>query len=202
MITDSINAYEKSAREFLQIRDASTIGVRITNQWAKSLTPSSKVIEIACGGGFPVTKALVGAGLQVWAIDPSPTLLATFKERFPEIPVQCAAILESDYFERQFDAAISIGLIFLLNEDDQVKMLSRVAELLFTGGRFLFTAPIEEGAWTDVNTGHACTSLGQHRYERELKQSGFRVVNRYEDSGKNNYYDAEKIADSVPRNAA
>lgn len=202
MSADSIGAYEKHARSFLQCRDASKVGVRVANQWACSLRPSANVIEIACGGGEPVTRTLVDNGLKLWAIDSSPTLLSVFKDRFPDIPVQCATVLESDYFCRTFDAAISIGLIFLLCERDQIKMLGRISEILRPGASFLFTAPVEVGTWTDVGTGHTCISLGQDVYESALEKSGFRVVARYEDSGKNNYYEAEKVVGSVPINPA
>jgi len=192
MSTDSVAAYEKHSQTFLQCRDTSKVGVQVTNRWAHSLEHGSEVIEIACGGGVPVTQVLVDAGLKVWAIDSSPTLITVFKNRFPDIPVKCNTVLKSDYFRRKYDAAISIGLIFLLNEKDQIEMLAKVSEILHTGASFLFTAPIEIGTWTDVNTGHACISLGQEAYERALERSGFRVVGCYEDCGKNNYYEAEK----------
>lgn len=193
MSADSTSVYEKHAESYLLKRDTSTVGVKVTDRWARSLRPGADVIEIACGGGFPVTTTLVEAGLTLWAIDSSPTLIAAFKQRFPTIPTQCATVLESDYFQRKYDAAIAIGLIFLLCENDQHKTLERVSEILNPGGSFLFTAPIEVGTWVDVNTGHTCRSLGREVYENALQQSGFRLVGRYEDIGKNNYYEAEKV---------
>ena len=127
MDIDSISAYEINAQTFLQCRDKSTVGVRVADRWARSLRPGSEVIEIACGGGIPVTKMLVDAGLNVWAIDSSSTLISVFKNRFPDIPVKCDTVLESDYFRRKFHAAISIGLIFLLSERNQFNMLKRVS---------------------------------------------------------------------------
>lgn len=193
MSTDSIGVYEKYARKFLQCRDKSTVGIEVANQWARSLVPKSDVIEIACGGGIPVTQTLINAKLKLWVIDSSPTLLTVFKDRFPNVPVQCATVLESDFFQREYDAAISVGLIFLLRERDQIKMIDRVSEILRPGASFLFTAPIEKGTWIDVNTDHACISLGREIYEKALERSGFQVVGCYEDIGKNNYYEAEKV---------
>ena len=198
MSTDSIASYEKHAQTFLQCRDASKVGMHVASRWAHSLENGSEVIEIACGGGVPVTRILVDAGLKVWAIDSSPTLISVFKDRFPGIPARCETVLGSDYFRRKYDAAISIGLIFLLPEREQFKMLERVSEILHPGASFLFAAPVEVGKWTDVNTGHACISLGQEAYESALGQSGFRVVDRYADRGKNNYYETEKFVTPVP----
>ncbi|MGD1860000.1 MAG: class I SAM-dependent methyltransferase [Leptolyngbyaceae cyanobacterium] len=177
----------------LNVRNRSTIGIGVVEKWAQSLSAGSDVLEIACGGGIPVTRTLALAGLKLWAVDSSPTLVSEFKVRFPDIPVECAHALESDYFERKFSAVISIGLIFLLSEDDQVVLIRRVSELLSPGGRFLFTAPVEIGIWTDMNTGHKCRSLGQERYESILREAQFHVLDTYVDEGRNNYYEVKRV---------
>jgi len=154
-------------------------------------------MEIGCGGGFPVTRILANVGLRLWAIDASSTLLAEFRTRFPKIPSQCARAQDSDYFHRKYGAVVSIGLVFLLSEPDQVSDIQRVSSILLPGGRFLFTAPVEIGTWTDVNTGHESRSLGRDRYESLLERFGFRLVATYEDEGKNNYYDAERFGEAA-----
>lgn len=193
MMSDSARAYEKHAHKFLSIRDRSTVGIGVIEQWASSLPIDTEVLEIACGGGIPVTRTLTNIGLKLWAIDSSPTLVSKFKVRFPGIPVECKRALDSDYFGRKFSAVISIGLIFLLSENDQVKFIHKVSEFLLPGGRFLFTAPVEIGIWTDVNTGHECRSLGQARYESTLREAQFRVLATYVDEGQNNYYEVERV---------
>ena len=193
MVSDSARAYENHARKFLNVRDRSTVGIGVIAQWAQSLSAGSDVLEIACGGGIPVTRTLALAGLKLWAVDSSPTLVSEFKVRFPDIPVECAHALESDYFGRKFSAVISIGLIFLLSEDDQVALIRRVSELLAPGGRFLFTAPVEMGIWADTSTGHECRSLGRERYESILQEAQFRILNTYIDEGQTNYYEAERV---------
>lgn len=190
---NSATAYETHAQKFLAARDGSVTGADIVSDWARSLPAGSDVIEIACGGGFPVTRALVEAGVNLWAVDASPTLLDRFRSRFPAIPTQCSLALECDYFGRKFGAAVSIGLVFLLEESEQVALLHRVSEILLSNGRFLFTAPIETGTWRDTCTGHECRSLGEARYVQALENEGFRLVGTRVDKGKNNHYEAQKI---------
>jgi 2-polyprenyl-3-methyl-5-hydroxy-6-metoxy-1,4-benzoquinol methylase len=190
VISDSAKAYERHAREFLCARDEGSVGVGIVENWSSSLAAGTDVLEIACGGGLPVTQTLVNSGLKVWAVDASPTLLSSFRSRFPGIPVQCVRIQESNYFGRRFGAVISIGLLFLLDEEDQLALIRSVSEHLLPGGRFLFTAPIEEATWMDLITGHDCTSLGRARYESALRESGLQLTGTYVDEGKNNHYDA------------
>jgi cyclopropane fatty-acyl-phospholipid synthase-like methyltransferase len=189
----SAHAYEAHALEFLDARERSLTGATVVSHWARSLPPGTDVVEIACGGGYPVTRALVEAGAKVWAIDSSPTLLETFRSRFPGIPTQCAPALESDYFGRAFGAAVAIGLVFLLEESEQLALFHRVSEVLRPGGRFLFTAPIQTCAWKDIVTGHACRSLGEARYVQALQSAGFRVVGTHVDEGENNYYDVRQV---------
>jgi cyclopropane fatty-acyl-phospholipid synthase-like methyltransferase len=191
--TDAAAAYEANARAFIRGRDRSPIGARVVEQWARRLSKGATVIELACGGGYPVTTVLDAAGLQIWAIDASPTLVGEFKTRFPKVPVRCERVQESNFFGRKFEAAIAIGLLFLLPEADQAALIAGVSRILVPGGRFLVMAPLPPGTWADMNTGLECISLGQERYVELLTQSGFRVVGTHLDEGANNYYEAETL---------
>lgn len=191
MSSDSVTEYENHAVEFLRRRDQSTIGVDIVRRWAETLESGTDTLEIACGGGIPITRALLDSGLNVSAMDSSPTLVAAFRDRFPDTPVVCERVQQSDFFERRFGAVVAIGLLFLLDEADQLSLIRRVARLLRPGGRFMFTAPVQTGVWRDCLTGGESTSLGRERYEAALMDAGFRLVGRYEDEGSNHHYDAE-----------
>jgi SAM-dependent methyltransferase len=193
MSGDSAGAYEKHARAFLNARDSSMTGAAVVERWARSMSPGTEVLEIGCGGGVPVTRILAEAGLKLWALDSSPTLLSEFRARFPTIPAECASALESTYFGRTFDAVVAIGLVFLLKAEEQAALIHRVSGVIVPGGRLLFTAPLEIHTWADMTTGHECRSLGRERYESALAEAGLRVVATYEDEGQNNYYEAERV---------
>lgn len=194
---DAGRFYEMQALQYLDDRDRSRVGVEVVEQWARSLPFGTPIVEIACGGGYPITQVLVDSGLAVWAIDTSPTLLRQFRLRFPTIPTQCASALESNYFGRTFEAVLSIGLLSFLREDEQLALLHRVSEILEPQGRLLFTAPVETGTWQDVATGLECWSLGRIAYTRALQHLGFRMIRTHVDEGKHNYYEAEKVGGTV-----
>ena len=189
---DSSLAYENNALAYLRERDKSLVGYKIVQQWANSLPAAAEVIEIACGGGYPVSKQLVETGLRLWAIDSSATLITKFNERFPDVVIQCERFQDSHFFSRKFDAALAVGLIFLLPEPEQSLLINKVAAILKPKGRFLFTAPTQIGTWRDLNTGIECLSLGQQRYQTMLESSDLNIVASYEDAGKNHYYEAKK----------
>ena len=191
---DSAEAYEQNALEFLYGRDRSILGSVTVEKWSGDLPIGAAGIELACGGGFPITRALNKQNIRLWAVDSSPTLVTKFRSRFPHIPVQCEKVQDFDFFNRTYDFAIAIGLVFLLAESDQIELISRVSEVLLPGGRFLLTAPIELGNWIDTNTGIECISLGQTEYEKIFVESGFQVTSTYTDKGLNNYYDLRRTS--------
>jgi len=189
---DAPEAYEANVQDYLSARGQSNIGSREVANWGRTLREDATIIDLACGGGYPITSALVRSNLRIWAVDSSPTLVEVFRSRFPQILIQCVTVQDFDFFNRKFDAAIAIGLVFLLSEADQIELITRVSKKLHPGGRFLFTAPIQMATWDDICTGHLCCSLGQSRYRELLNSTGFSNVSCFKDSGNNNYFDAEK----------
>jgi len=199
---DLSNGYESISAEWLAARGngrtrSNAIGVKEVRRWAKTLPPQSSVIDLGCGPGFPITAVLIEEGLEVFGVDAAPSLVAAFQQNLPGTPVVCESVLESSFFNRKFDAVLSIGLIFLLRADEQRRLIQRFADALVPGGHLLFTAPAEPGIWTDVMTGLQSTSLGAEEYRSQLAAVGLSVAAEYEDEGQNHYFCALKTCQSV-----
>ena len=191
MSSDRSEGWDSVADTFVAARSA--IGAALVRDWARANLPlHASVVDIGCGSGVPITQVLVEQGLDLFAIDASPALLAHFRRRFPGVPAACEAAQDSAFFGRCFDAAVLIGLIFLLSEGDQARLIARVGDALCPGGRFLFTAPRQACRWRDVLTGRWSRSLGEGAYEQLLRLSGLRLVDRYEDEGGNHHLAAVK----------
>ena len=199
---DLSNGYESISAEWLATRGngrtrSDAIGVKEVRRWAKTLPPQSSVIDLGCGPGFPITAVLIEEGLEVFGVDAAPSFVAAFQQNLPGTPVVCESVLESSFFNRKFDAVLSIGLIFLLRADEQRRLIQRFADALVPGGHLLFTAPAEPGIWTDVMTGLQSTSLGAEEYRSQLAAVGLSVTAEYEDEGQNHYFSALKTCQSV-----
>lgn len=177
--------------EFTSHRSAE-IGVREVRGWAGSLQRGSSVIDLGCGSGLPLTSALVGEGLDVFAVDASPSLVTAFSKNLPGTPVLCESVLTSGLYNRSFEAALAWGLIFLLRADEQHRLIARFAEILVPDGRLLFTSPAIEASWDDSTTNMKSVSLGAEEYRDLLEAVGLFIRNEYEDEGGNHYYDAVK----------
>ena len=170
----------------------SDTGAEVIRHWAEQLPPGTAVVDIGCGFGEPVTRTLIEAGLAVSGVDASPTLVAEYRRRFPDCPVVCEAAETSDLFGQQFDGALAVGLLFLLPEEDQYRLIQRVARALRSGGRFLFSAPRPVCEWDDRLTRRASRSLGEAAYREALEAVGLPLLSQTTDAGGNHYFDAMK----------
>ena len=187
---DASNGYEAVAEDFTRLRLQSPTGLAIVRKWAASLPRGGCVLDVGAGSGEPLTAALIEAGLDVSAIDASPTMVAAFQRRFPGVEVACEPAEYSRFFERTFDGALAIGLVFLLPADSQRQLIRRMAAALKPGGRLLFSAPREVCVWDDLLTGQPSSSLGADEYRRIAAGSGLHILREYIDEGENHYYEA------------
>ena len=187
---DPSNGYDAIVETYVKAR--SNTGRQLVQAWVGTLRSGADILDLGAGTGEPITSALIEAGCHVSALDASPAMVDLFRERFPEIPIVCEPVETSDFFNRKFDAVVAIGLVFLLKAPAQTALMERVSAALKPGGRFLFSAPVEIGAWSDLLTGQTSQSLGRDAYVSALKEAGFEQIESRHDEGGSHYYDAHK----------
>lgn len=119
-------------------------------------------------------------------------MVAALQQRFPGVEIACEPAESSRFFDRTFDGALAVGLVFLLPEDSQRKLLRKLAGVLKPGGGLLFSAPRQVCTWDDRLTGQRSSSLGAEAYRRILASSGLRLTGEYLDEGETYYYQAQK----------
>ena len=192
-INHQANGWEDVALTFADVR--SDTGRDVVRRWARTLPSGGEVLDVGCGSGFPVSSTLADEGLTVFGIDASPTLVSMFVRRFDSAHAACETVQDSTFFGRTFDGILAIGLMFLLSEEDQVKLIDKAAKALKPGGRFLFTAPHQKCEWKDVLTGQRSVSLGTTDYERLLAGAGMQLLGRCMDEGDNHYIEAVRWSD-------
>jgi SAM-dependent methyltransferase len=191
---DKSNGYESIASDFISSRGRahSGIGASTVAHWSQALPAGASILDLGCGTGIPISQTLLERGFNVHGVDASPTIVSAFRNNFPNVPVACGAAEDSDFFSRQFDAVISVGLLFLLNADAQRKLIARLARALTASGRFLFTAPTQICTWQDAMTDRTSTSLGYDAYQKTLENEGMSLIETFTDEAENNYYSAQK----------
>lgn len=192
MSADTSNGYDAIADTFVAAR--SDVGLDLVTLWAASLPKGASIVDVGAGHGLPLTRALVEVELDVFAIEASQTLAAALRCNLPGVKIACEPAETSAFFHRTFDAAIAVGLIFLMEEVTQAELLRRIAGALRPGGRLLFSAPHQTCAWTDLLTGQSSRSLGHAAYQRLLSANALTLITEHTDEGGSHYFEACKSA--------
>jgi SAM-dependent methyltransferase len=187
---DESNGYERIAEAYISGRGRAVngIGASTARAWARTFHTGSAVLDLGCGTGIPVTKILLEAGLKAYAVDASPKMVEDFKQNFPDVPVACESVERSAFFNRTFDGIIAVGLMFLLPEENQRALISKMAATLNPGGKLLFTAPHDQHEWKDAMTEQRSWSLGAEQYRALMTASGLSLGEEYRDEGGNHYF--------------
>lgn len=189
---DKSNGYDGQADAFVRARNPE-IGASVVREWSQSLPERASVLDLGCGNGIPISRALVDRGLSVHGIDASPRMLSAFRRNFPQCPAECAAVEESGFFGRSFDGIVAWGLMFLLPPAIQEQVIGKIAMAINLGGQFLFTAPEKACTWDDALTGRRSESLGVGRYREILRDQGLTLTGERNDDGGNHYYFAMRV---------
>lgn len=191
---DKSNGYERIAPIFISGRgqNHTGVGARVVAEWSRLLPPQATILDLGCGPGVPISETLLKSGFRVYGVDASASMVAAFQTSFPGTPVQCAAVEDSDFFNRRFDAVVAWGLMFLLDAETQRRLIAKAAAVLRSGRRMLFTAPREVCSWQDAMTEQTSVSLGLDEYRTALEGSGMELVRTELDEGRNHYYSAVK----------
>jgi len=189
---DRSNGYDMVASEHIARREQRNIGVATVRRWARSLPSGADVLDLGCGHGLPLSKALLNDGFVVYGVDASPSMVAAFHQHLPQGNVACEPVEDSRFFGRLFDGILAWGLLFLLAENAQRSLIHKVALALNQGGRLLFTSPAQSCTWRDALTGLESRSLGAETYKALLLEADLVLVGEHTDEGDNDYYEAAK----------
>ncbi len=110
------------------------------------LRAGSTVVDVGCGCGVPVARALVGAGHRVTGIDISEVQVRRARQLVPGADFIHADATTVDFPAESVDAVVSFYALIHIPLDEQLPLLERIATWLRPGGRFLAT--MGHQAWT------------------------------------------------------
>ena len=171
-------------------------GVPEVKALASSIPRGSRVLDIGCGNGIPITRALMEASHQVTGLDSSSEMLERFRINCPEAPAIYGTVQCCPFPDSTFDAAVAWGVMFHLSPDEQIKAFASVSRVLKPGAPFLFTSGDEDGFDGKEDTMNGVTfryfSFSVENYRRVLGEQGFTLMSVHADEGRNTYYLARK----------
>lgn len=186
--------YDAIAEWYASERHAAT-GVPEVTAFAASLQPGSRVLDIGCGNGLPLTDVLVNAGHRVVGLDSSLEMLMRFRCNLPETPIVRGLVQACSFRDAAFDAAHAWGVVFHLTRDDQMRAIANMSRVLRPAAPFLFTAGDVDGA-EGITTMNGVAfhyySFSVDQYRDVLSERGFDLIDVHKDNGQNTYYLASK----------
>jgi len=175
-----------------------SIGVREALSAVASLARGSRILDLGCGNGRPITDALVNAGYHVVGLDTSRGMLERFRLNLPKTPAVRADSRACPFRDNVFDAAVSWGMLFHLEPRDQARTFAAVSRVLKPGAPFLFTAaeiaevPADDPGITGTMNGVTFRYFAVKDYRTLIAEHDFALERVYDDPGVSTYYYARK----------
>jgi ubiquinone/menaquinone biosynthesis C-methylase UbiE len=173
-----------------------TVGVAEALAVAATLPAGSRILDVGCGNGVPITEALVKAAHRVVGLDTSTGMLARFRENLPATPVVRGDVRNCPFSNGSFDAAISWGMMFHLTRRGQAAAFASVSRVLKPGASFLFTAAEIDGAddagITGTMNGVTFHYYAVPSYRALLAEHGLALIDVHDDPGVSTYYLAHR----------
>ena len=175
-----------------------TVGVPEALAVAATIPSGARILDLGCGNGVPITRALVNAGYSVVGLDSSAGMLGHFRKNLPSTRVVRADARRCPFADGCFDAAISWGMMFHLPPLQQAAVLASVARLLKPGAPFLFTAAeikdADDAGITGTMNGVTFHYYAVRSYRALLAEHDFALESIHDDPGVSTYYLARKAA--------
>jgi SAM-dependent methyltransferase len=107
------------------------------------------VLDLGCGSGVPVARALATVGHRVTGVDISEVQIRRARELVPQAEFIRADATAVDFGPASFDAVVSFYALIHIPLEEQLPLLQKVAGWLRPGGWFLGTTG--HRAWTGVD---------------------------------------------------
>ncbi|UNO43174.1 class I SAM-dependent methyltransferase [Streptomyces sp. MST-110588] len=104
------------------------------------------VLDLGCGSGVPVARALAAAGYRVTGIDISEVQIRRARERVPQAEFIHADATAVSFGAASFDAIVSFFALIHIPLAEQPPLLRKIAGWLRPGGCFVATTG--HGEWT------------------------------------------------------
>jgi cyclopropane fatty-acyl-phospholipid synthase-like methyltransferase len=142
------------------------------------ITPGSRVLELGCGAGIPMTAALA-EGRAVTGIDISATQLEMARRHVPSATFILADMTTVSFEPASFDAVVSFYALTHVPRDEQAGLIDRIRLWLRPGGLFLATMGADdepgdvEADWLGVDM--YFSHFGAKANRRLVERAGFAI---------------------------
>jgi SAM-dependent methyltransferase len=132
--------YDRIAERYLAWAEKDTSGLRqrYADELLRELPQGAAVLELGCGAGVPVTRAL-SRRFEVTGVDLSARQIALAREHVPQTRLIQADIADLDLPPGSYDGVAAFYVLFHVPREQQPKLLRNIASWLRPGGLLVGT---------------------------------------------------------------
>jgi ubiquinone/menaquinone biosynthesis C-methylase UbiE len=143
--------YDVLSRRYDDVTGAETKYQDWIDRLIAQLAPGSRVLDVGCGSGVPVARALADGGHQVVGVDISEVQISRAREHVPNAEFVNADVMSLEFPPESFHAIVSLYALIHLPLDEQPELIGRIAGWLRPNGLFVCTTGHQAWTGTDDN---------------------------------------------------
>lgn len=172
-----VDLYRRHARAWAQARGAKLIEGTWLDRFVALLPEQACILDLGCGPGLPIGRALVAGGHALTGVDAAPEMIALFEKNLAGQQA-IVADMRTLRLHRLFDGVLAWNSFFHLSQEAQRGMFPVFREHAKSGGALMFTSGPAFGEAIGALEGEPLyhASLGVDEYRALLDQNGFEVV--------------------------
>ncbi|CAL9348721.1 Ubiquinone biosynthesis O-methyltransferase, mitochondrial [Streptomyces sp. enrichment culture] len=138
--------YDAVSLRYDEVYGAGTKYRSLLDDLCRRIPAGGTVLDLGCGSGVPVARALAAAGYRVTGIDISEVQIRRARERVPQAEFVHVDATAAAFGAASFDAVVSFYALIHIPLAEQPPLLRRIAGWLRPGGWFVATTG--HGEWT------------------------------------------------------
>jgi len=131
------DGYDRISSTYLAWSSQSAGRQHVKHMALETLGSGSRILELGCGAGVPLTKALLSAGHHVTGIDISPGQIRAAKANLPDGNFHCTDLTRFDFGRAAYDAVVAAFTMGHVPEAEHGAIYQRIAQALRLGGILL-----------------------------------------------------------------
>ncbi len=143
------------------------------------LKPKSKILDIGCGSGVPISKYFFDQNFDVTGLDISEEMIKLAKNNLPQCTFLVQDMTDINLPNNSFDAIVAFYSIIHVPREEHKTLLQKLHSLLKKGGYILITMGSDE--WEDTSEDfHGAKMFWSHYDSKKniklVKESGFDII--------------------------
>ena len=172
-----VDLYRRHAQTWAEARGAKLIEGTWLDRFVALLPEGAEILDLGCGPGVPIGRALVARGYALTGVDAAPEMITLFETNLPGQEA-VVADMRSLRLHRLFDGVLAWDSFFHLSPAAQRGMFRIFRAHAKPGAALMFTSGPALGEAIGELEGEPLyhASLGADAYRALLDQSGFEVV--------------------------